>query len=392
MHRSRVRRVRAAYRLFLLLGLHAAPGAKQTSHPPPKRVGRRRVFKSAKARARLLEVEPESLKIVTTNGGTRVDQLNAALKGQLAETATELSQIRDEISTQRLGLKTRYDYKIDSSPILSGAGRGPDYAGTDGVAGMWLAECPDCGAARDDLQLGLEDTPDEYVKRMVELFARIRLVMKPEGTVWLNIGDTYKDKQLLGVPWRVALALQLDGWLLRSDIIWHKPNPIPESCTDRPTKSHEHVFLLANQQRYFCDMEQIREPAKWERWGDQTSPKYEPMIDTAASKFKPRSKEYLQSLAERGRNSLDVWTLRTEPVADAHFAPMPETLAERCIKAGCPEGGLVLDPFGGAGTTGLVAAKLGRNAVLCELSREYATMARDRIVDEMPLAACVTLT
>jgi DNA modification methylase len=230
------------------------------------------------------------------------------------------------------------------------------------------------------------------------------------GTLWLNVGDVYAsktkgsggptakqltnggsfhsggrtvdlgvpDKNLVGVPWMLAFALRADGWLLRSDIIWHKPNVMPESVTDRPTKAHEHVFLLARQPRYFYDQEAIREPAEWSRWGNQTVPKYEG-TDTSSGWMRDRDKSELQQLAERGKNARDVWSINTQPVADAHFATMPEELAEVCIKAGCPESGVVLDPFAGASTTPLVAKKLNRRYVGIELNPDYAEMARARI-------------
>ena len=240
----------------------------------------------------------------------------------------------------------------------------------------------------NDGQIGLEATPDAYVAELVAVFREVRRVLKDDGTLWLNLGDSYartggtdrkvsetaqvgstrntllqiqnrtttaaqfgaKEKDLLGIPWRVAFALQSDGWYLRSDIIWHKPNPMPESVTDRPTKAHEYVFLLSKSARYFYDAEAIAEQAE---------------LNT--------------------RNARTVWSITTKPFKGAHFATMPAELAERCIKAGSAVGDMVLDPFGGAGTTGLVADQLGRDATLIELNPTYAAMARARIADDAPL-------
>lgn len=241
-----------------------------------------------------------------------------------------------------------------------------------------------------DGQIGLEATPDAYVAELVAVFREVRRVLKDDGTLWLNLGDSYasfrdgkatpdtsrgesegtlvpkgsaknrmaatfagsavKHKDLIGIPWRVAFALQADGWYLRSDIIWHKPNPMPESVTDRPTKAHEYVFLLSKSARYYYDSEAIAEQAE---------------LNT--------------------RNARTVWAITTKPFKGAHFATMPSELAERCIKAGSASGDMILDPFGGAGTTGLVADQLGRNATLIELNSTYAAMARARIADDAPL-------
>lgn len=270
-----------------------------------------------------------------------------------------------------------------------------------------------------DGQLGLERTPDEYVAAMVAVFAEVREVLKPEGTLWLNLGDSYnaynggagpgsklsktqteqrpklesgfglrskdmKPKDLVGIPWRVALALQADGWYLRSDIIWSKPNPMPESITDRPTKSHEYVFLLSASQRYFYDAEAIREPAEWARWGDQTNPKHEGS-ESAASWIGPKTKRKLQGENDH-RNARSVWEIPTRPYPEAHFAVFPEELPRRCIAAGCPEGGWVLDPFMGSGTTALAARGLGRKAVGIELNPGYAELCARRLAQQSLLA------
>lgn len=252
-------------------------------------------------------------------------------------------------------------------------------------------------------QLGMEATPAEFVANMVSVFTEVRRVLASHGTLWLNLGDTYaanrtyqvthtrdqnndsnrggmsipdglKEKDLIGVPWRVALALQEDGWWLRSDIVWAKPNPIPESVTDRPTRSHEYVFLLSKRAHYYYDSLAVREPAEWRRWGDQTSPKYEDRPGVKGHSIAPRTLSELD-LEERraaGKNLRDVWSIKPQPYADAHFATFPEELVRRCILCGCPKDGVVLDPFAGSGTTLLVARKERRHAIGIELSEEYA--------------------
>ena len=263
-----------------------------------------------------------------------------------------------------------------------------------------------------DGQLGLERTPGEYVARLVTIFAEVRRVLRDDGTLWLNLGDSYaanrsyqvsdskhlahdfarsnalavpaglKPKDLVGIPWRVAFALQADGWYLRSDIIWHKPNPMPESVTDRPTKAHEYIFLLAKSARYYYDADAIRD--EW--------------ADSRHGASGARSHPYLESIGRqtgattlasgpkvRGRNRRSVWTVTTQPFPGAHFATFPPKLIEPCILAGCPAGGVVLDPFTGAGTTAMVALRHGRGFVGIELNPEYCEMARRRIEDDGPL-------
>ncbi len=231
-------------------------------------------------------------------------------------------------------------------------------------------------------QIGLEQTPDAYVAELVSVFREVRRVLRDDGTLWLNLGDSYgKAKQLLGMPWRVAFALQADGWHLRSSIIWHKPNPMPESVTDRPTNSHENIFLLAKSDRYYFDAEAVKERAESDRMrgpalhGDKISTNG----NSGLSRRKP----------QEFRNIRNVWTVPTQGLSEAHFATFPTALIEPCIKAGCPEGGTVLDPFGGAGTTGLVADRLGRNAILIELNPGYAEIAEKRIHGDQPLFAQV---
>jgi len=266
-------------------------------------------------------------------------------------------------------------------------------------------------------QIGLETTPDAYIAQMVEVFREVGRVLRDDGTLWLDLGDSYnaagrtghrsrhgskqetnrasatqadncrpnsdylKPKDLLGIPWRVALALQADGWYLRQDIIWHKPNAMPESVTDRCTKAHEYVFLLSKSEMYYFDNDAIKERATGKSPGNlnhKGKAAYE-----AGDEFQ-RTKAGLTNIGpvER-RNRRSVWTVTTKPFKGAHFATFPPDLIQPCILAGCPRGGTVLDPFGGAGTTGLVAERLGRNSILIELNDEYCQMARDRIAAEM---------
>ncbi len=288
-------------------------------------------------------------------------------------------------------------------------------------------DCP-CGAKRIDAQLGLEPTPEAYVANMVEVFREVRRVLRRDGTLWLNIGDSYatgagsgrsmggdsfgktnevidagsypvnqpnrmpipglKPKDLVGIPWRLAFALQADGWYLRSDIIWAKPNPMPESVTDRPTKSHEYIFLLTKSPRYFFDQEAVREPHTREWWADGSTSHY---LAGTAQQQNPQaagvSKKAFNGarLDTNGRNIRSVWTIATEPSPDAHFATFPTKLVEPCIKAGSRPGDAVLDCFAGSGTVGVVALRLGRSFVGLELSPAYAAMARRRIYDDAPL-------
>jgi DNA modification methylase len=243
-------------------------------------------------------------------------------------------------------------------------------------------------------QIGLEKTPAEYVSRLVEVFRAVRDRLEDDGTLWLNLGDSYGGKSLLGIPWRVAFALQADGWYLRSDIIWHKPNPMPESVTDRPTKAHEYMFLLAKSRTYYYDAESVEEKSEPSSGGFQS--RAEKGLTVHHSEGYGGNGETGQAKGRGGftaftgkRNRRTVWTVATQPFSGAHFATFPPDLIEPCILAGCPVGGTVLDPFGGAGTTGLVADRLQRNALLIELNPEYAEMARNRIINDAPLFAAV---
>lgn len=270
--------------------------------------------------------------------------------------------------------------------------------------------CGKCGARRIDRQIGLEPTPAAYVARLVDVFREVRRVMRKDGTCWVNLGDSYaattkgssgkgekqisnagtlladrrwsvpaglKPKDLVGIPWRVAFALQDDGWWLRQDIIWSKPNPMPESVTDRCTKAHEYVFLLTKSAQYHYDADAIAESSIYAGATiDYTGNVKNNTADKVLQRTLPKGRKI--TIADT-RNKRSVWTIATAPYSEAHFATFPPELPELCIKAGCPVGGTVLDPFGGAGTTGLVADRLQRNAVLIELNPDYAAMAEARI-------------
>jgi DNA modification methylase len=279
-----------------------------------------------------------------------------------------------------------------------------------------------------DGQIGLEATPEAYVARMVEVFREVRRVLRDDGTCWVNLGDSYaanaatskkigeshrgsdtptlnqphqcrvsvrggewriKPKDLVGIPWRVAFALQADGWWLRQDIIWHKPNPMPESVRDRCTKAHEYVFLLTKSERYFYDAESVSEKSINDGKIVRLSEKSLSKAQAAGRGVKPSGNALAESVVVKPtRNRRSVWTVTTKPYSGAHFAVMPAALVEPCIKAGCPEGGTVLDPFAGSGTTLAVAAELGRSGIGCELNPEYIELAEQRIAKskaKMPL-------
>jgi len=295
--------------------------------------------------------------------------------------------------------------------------------------------CKKCGAVRQDKQIGLEKTPEEYVQTMVVIFNEVKRVLKKEGTLWLNLGDSYcgsgskgdlkdpehpegrnglsvalnnriegmKPKDLVGIPWMTAFALRSAGWYLRQDIIWHKPNPMPESVTDRCTKSHEYIFLLSKSNKYYFD--QILEKAEFssikrlsQDIENQEGSNRVPFKINGNMKAVGRRKNDGTNYGGNGtgfqdhsgynnldnpyvRNKRDVWTINTRPYKEAHFATFPEELIIPMIKAGCPENGVVLDPFMGAGTTGLVCKKLNRNYVGIELNPKYIEIAEKRIAD-----------
>lgn len=281
----------------------------------------------------------------------------------------------------------------------------------------------DYGAAG---QIGLEKTPEAFVQKMVEVFREVRRVLCKDGSLWINLGDSYGTgsparrktgsrgigkntqaaqdicrvggiaKQLMGIPWKVAFALQNDGWVLRQDIIWSKPNPMPESVRDRCTKAHEYVFLLSKSPKYYFDNNAIKEPSIYKR-----PPAVPAGLDTGAGSHRSLKGRYrnpapkgsfsgkTEAMAETGqnafraivetRNKRSVWTVCTKPYKGAHFATFPPALITPMIQAGCPRGGVVLDPFSGSGTTGAVAIGLGRKYIGIDINKEYEPLARERI-------------
>lgn len=272
---------------------------------------------------------------------------------------------------------------------------------------IYKTVCPLCGAVREDKQVGLEETPEDYVERLVNIFREVKRVLKPDGTLWVNIGDSYmsttstnrnfigeggrggnnafikknttssnlKVKDLIGVPWMLAFALRNDGWYLRQDIVWEKTSPMPESVKDRCTKSHEYIFLLSKQSKYYFNNKAIQEPceypnAKGAKFGGN---KYG--IDQDG--FEIYSGE--EYTANGYRNKRDVWRVTPAHYSEAHFATYPEELVQPMVAAGCPKGGVVLDPFMGSGTTAVVAKRNGCNYVGCELNPDYIEMANRRI-------------
>jgi DNA modification methylase len=265
-------------------------------------------------------------------------------------------------------------------------------------------------------QIGLEETPEAFIQKMVEVFSEVKRVLRDDGTLWLNLGDSYagsgkgrnadgshqeggkqgtnkgtvlgslvktyaqdcKPKDLIGIPWMVDFALRADGWYLRQDIIWHKPNPMPESVQDRCTKAHEYIFLLSKSSKYYYDIESIKEPVKQD-WGtrNRSNGKYH----NEGSGLQPHSG--LEKSYEFA-NKRSVWSVNTRSYKGAHFATYPPELIRPCILAGCPKGGVVLDPFGGSGTTAAVAMEEGRNAILCELNPEYIPLINERLSKVQP--------
>jgi len=263
-------------------------------------------------------------------------------------------------------------------------------------------------------QIGLEKTPEEYVSKLVEVFREVKRVLRKDGTLWLNLGDSYaaggggfngqkadvldyqkntrraptptncKPKDLIGIPWMVAFALRTDGWYLRQDIIWHKPNPMPESVADRCTKSHEYIFLLSRSSKYYYNADAISEKSIWfekdARSANGRTPHKTGKSTMNESQYAINGVGYSE---DGNRNKRSVWTVNTYPYSEAHFATFPEDLIVDMIKAGCPENGIVLDPFIGAGTTALVAAKLNRKYIGFELNQEYIRIAEKRLRHEL---------
>lgn len=290
----------------------------------------------------------------------------------------------------------------------------------DGKSVQMCVTSPPYWGLRDygcDGQLGLESTPDEYVSNMVEVFGQVKRVLKDDGTLWLNLGDSYanqkignvyagfndryfgrdtdggkqsktfdgfnrtfnfgtlKPKNLIGIPWRVAFALQSDGWYLRQDIIWHKPNPMPESVKDRCTKAHEYIFLLSKSSKYFYDADAIKEPAK--DWGTRKRKEGSAFVDGTPGRSKQSGGEDC-NFSEKGRNKRSVWTVSARAYPGSHFAVFPSDLISPCILAGSRPSDVVLDPFFGSGTTGEVCQNLGRKWVGIELNPDYSKLQQER--------------
>lgn len=284
---------------------------------------------------------------------------------------------------------------------------------------IYKSVCPLCGAVREDKQIGLEETPEEYIQRLVDVFHEVKRVLKDDGTLWVNIGDSYnqstrqyedrifseksiiqknnkgtyngyvdrnlydgcKQKDLIGIPWMLAFALRADGWYLRQDIIWHKPNPMPESVKDRCTKSHEYIFLLSKSPSYYFDYNAIKEDAVTapHKAGNLLHPdKISGPNDRGGHS---QWEENMDSIwgADGMKNKRDVWTVRVSSFKDAHFATFPEELIEPCILAGSPVGGVVLDVFNGSATTGLVSLKNNRKYIGIELNEKFIDMSRKRL-------------
>ena len=294
----------------------------------------------------------------------------------------------------------------------------------EGVRAQMCVTSPPYFGLRDyghDGQLGLEQTPDKYIANMVEVFRCVWDVLADDGTLWLNIGDSYasfrdgkatpdttrgestgtlvpkgsaknrmastfagtniKHKDLIGIPWRLAFALQADGWYLRQDIIWHKPNPMPESVRDRCTKAHEYIFLLTKQPQYYFDHEAIKEPlAENSDVAYRNKLRKGKQYDSKA----PYQKNFPASFDETARNRRSVWKVSTKPYKGAHFATFPPDLIQPCILAGSREGDTVLDPFMGSGTTAMVALQHGRQYLGCELNPEYSDLQQERIANALP--------
>ena len=239
-----------------------------------------------------------------------------------------------------------------------------------------------------DIQIGHEKTIEDYVDTLVEIFGAVRRVLRPEGTLWLNLGDKYLNGQLQGLPWRVALALQADGWVLRSDIIWHKPNAMPSAVKNRPTTDHEYIFLLTRSTKdYYYDADAIREPhvtftnQSRMKGGRKHLGERGGTPEAGKNRGNPNLHDgrWDQAFHPKGRNKRTVWSMPLSKYRDAHFAVFPESLVEHCVKAGSPPKGVVLDPFCGSGTTGLVSLRIERDFIGIDCSQRYCDMASERL-------------
>jgi DNA modification methylase len=334
------------------------------------------------------------------------------IKAQTCVTSPPYYGLRDYGTGKWVGGEENCSHKRDSKysdKTITG------HANKDLTVGdaIYKSVCHKCGAIREDEQLGLEETPEEYIKSMVEVFRCVWDVLEDDGTLWVNIGDSYynyrpgkgqalvkqtvansnqdlpqtcarrgnkldglKEKDLIGIPWMLAFALRAEGWYLRQDIIWHKPNPMPESVQDRCTKSHEYIFLLTKSSKYYYDHDAIKEPLKGE---PQTRDKNAEGYQANYAHGDRFSKGERVFGADGMANKRSVWSIPVKPYSGAHFAVFPTDLIEPCILAGAPIGSIVLDPFMGSGTTAQVAQDLGRKYLGCELNQDYEPLQKKRL-------------
>ena len=336
------------------------------------------------------------------------------VKAQTCITSPPYYGLRDYGTAKWEGGDSHCEHSISMPTKWNDPKRGTVLRPEVGHRGGSSSNCHLCGAKRIDEQLGLEDTPDDYIKSMVEVFRCVWDVLEDDGTLWVNIGDSYcnsngfaraspeyqregrnnmpandrkldklhatglKTKDLIGIPWMLAFALRADGWYLRQDIIWSKPNPMPESVQDRCTKAHEYIFLLSKSHKYHFDHVAIKEPATTVE--NRPSGIVRDRVYDYDSKQKEmgRSRGGEETPEPTTRNRHSVWNVATKPYLGAHFAVFPTELIEPCILAGAPVGGIVLDPFMGSGTTAQVAQDLGRQYIGCELNPEYGNLQKKR--------------
>ncbi len=344
------------------------------------------------------------------------------VKAQMCVTSPPYYGLRDYGTGKWIGGDPNCSHKRDSKFSEATITGHKNMAGAVGD-GIYKSVCPKCGAVREDLQLGLEETPEEYIANMVDVFRCVKDILADDGVLWVNIGDSYansgvmnpgghkgladakerydgvkrnpenesrmnnslnpvrrslsegiKQKDLIGIPWMLAFALRADGWYLRQDIIWHKPNPMPESVQDRCTKAHEYIFLLSKSQKYFYDANAIKEDAT------STDESNRNRDDSKLNNTPGRTRMAgLTTNHYESRNKRSVWSIPVKPYSGAHFAVFPEELIEPCIMAGSRVGDVVLDPFMGSGTTAQVAQNLGRKYLGCELNPEYEALQNKRL-------------
>lgn len=322
--------------------------------------------------------------------------------------------LRDYGTGEWVGGDSNCDHKgnrfATKANINKNCGSGVDRKNAEDTEPM-KSVCTKCGAVRVDEQIGLEETPEEYVAKLVDVFREVRRVLRDDGTLWVNIADSYsgggrgcdtpkqksnagtvgmpksvvpngcKPKDLIGIPWMLAFALRADGWYLRQEIIWAKLNPMPESVTDRCTKSHESIFLLSKSARYYFDAKAIAEPTVTR--DDSNRDRDLSKLSSCPGRTRMAG---LKTNDYETRNKRDVWTMSSQPFSGAHFATFPMQLPETCVLAGSRIGGTVLDPFNGSGTTGIAAMNNGRNFVGIDLNAEYLEITRRRFTDEVQYA------